>query len=237
MPSGSVLIGPSQPAAEVELDGQIEIEAESAVAGTPEAHGRPRPVRASRMAQAIAARHRLGMAGETALAAMIERILDDPGGRRVVEDRPETAFPPIDGPPSPAVHPALSIGPDFLICLEDGAPFRNLARHLMLTYKLSPEAYRRRWGLPPDYPMKPVQTPEQRRDLIQRLSGPGGAAPVPAACSEHDLQIRIMRARRLGLPDGEIVDLLLAGTGQMARLLDAVDDTLQAIDHAKPAGP
>ncbi len=42
---------------------------------------------------------------------------------------------------------------DFIICLEDGKRFRSLKRHLWTSFGLSPDAYRRKWGLPATYPM------------------------------------------------------------------------------------
>lgn len=53
----------------------------------------------------------------------------------------------------PAVPVERSIGFDHLICLEDGKELKMLKRHLRENYGLSPEAYRRKWGLPVDYPM------------------------------------------------------------------------------------
>lgn len=41
---------------------------------------------------------------------------------------------------------------DRLICLEDGREMRVLTRHLR-THGLTPEEYRKKWGLPSDYPM------------------------------------------------------------------------------------
>src|SRR5687768_10859892 len=56
-------------------------------------------------------------------------------------------------PPTPAVPIKRSIGSDFLICLEDGKKLKMLKRHLKTRYHMSPEEYRKRWGLPRDYPM------------------------------------------------------------------------------------
>lgn len=55
--------------------------------------------------------------------------------------------------PKPAVNPKKSIFDDYIICLEDGKKFKSLKRHLRTHYDLSPEQYREKWGLPPDYPM------------------------------------------------------------------------------------
>ena len=57
------------------------------------------------------------------------------------------------GSSKPAVSAKKSITPDHLICLEDGKKFKSLKRHLRTRYKMSPEQYREKWGLAPDYPM------------------------------------------------------------------------------------
>lgn len=46
-----------------------------------------------------------------------------------------------------------SIEPDYIICLEDGLKFKSLKRHLKASYNLTPQQYREKWDLPPDYPM------------------------------------------------------------------------------------
>jgi predicted transcriptional regulator len=53
----------------------------------------------------------------------------------------------------PAVPIRKSVTPDYIISLEDGRKFRTLSRHLMARYGMTPEQYRRKWGLPDDYPM------------------------------------------------------------------------------------
>lgn len=53
----------------------------------------------------------------------------------------------------PAVSVKRSITLDYLICLEDGRKLKTLKRHLQKVYGLSPDQYRTKWGLVPDYPM------------------------------------------------------------------------------------
>lgn len=53
----------------------------------------------------------------------------------------------------PAVAARKSVFPDYIICLEDGKRLKMLKRYLRTHYKLSPDAYRAKWGLPVDYPM------------------------------------------------------------------------------------
>ena len=57
------------------------------------------------------------------------------------------------GSQEPAINVKKSITPDYIICLEDGKKLKMLKRYLRTHYNLSPEDYRRKWGLPADYPM------------------------------------------------------------------------------------
>ena len=56
-------------------------------------------------------------------------------------------------PPKPAISVKKSITPDHIVCLEDGKKFKSLKRHLRTQYNMTPEQYREKWSLPPDYPM------------------------------------------------------------------------------------
>src|SRR6185295_18456347 len=56
-------------------------------------------------------------------------------------------------PLRPAISVKKSITPDHIVCLEDGKKFKSLKRHLRTQYSMTPEQYREKWGLPPDYPM------------------------------------------------------------------------------------
>jgi predicted transcriptional regulator len=55
--------------------------------------------------------------------------------------------------PKPATAINKSVQSDYIICLEDGKRLKMLKRYLRSTYNLSPDEYRKRWGLPADYPM------------------------------------------------------------------------------------
>jgi predicted transcriptional regulator len=74
--------------------------------------------------------------------------------------------------PAPAVPPGESVFPDYIICLEDGRQLKMLRRHLMNAYGLTPEQYRIRWDLPPDYPMV-APNYAARRSALARESGLG----------------------------------------------------------------
>ncbi|WP_375466119.1 MucR family transcriptional regulator [uncultured Methylobacterium sp.] len=61
-----------------------------------------------------------------------------------------------------------SVSPDYLISFEDGKQYKTLRRHLTLR-GLSPEQYRAKWGLAPDYPMTSQSYSEQRSELARAL--------------------------------------------------------------------
>ena len=76
---------------------------------------------------------------------------------------------PAAARPQPAVPVKKSVHPDYIVCLEDGKKLKMLKRHLMTSYGMTPEDYRERWGLPPDYPMVAPNYAEQRRTLAVKI--------------------------------------------------------------------
>ena len=71
--------------------------------------------------------------------------------------------------PQPAASIKKSIQPDYIVCLEDGKKLKMLKRHLKTAYNMSPEGYRERWGLAPDYPMVAPNYAQQRSRLAKEL--------------------------------------------------------------------
>ena len=71
--------------------------------------------------------------------------------------------------PQPAVPIKKSVTPDYIICLEDGKQLKMLKRHLKTAYNMSPEEYRERWGLGPDYPMVAPNYAAQRSHLAKEI--------------------------------------------------------------------
>ncbi|MEE2525027.1 MucR family transcriptional regulator [Hyphobacterium sp. HN65] len=53
----------------------------------------------------------------------------------------------------PAVPVSKSVTDEYIVCLEDGKKLKMLKRYLRSQYDMSPDDYRRKWGLPSDYPM------------------------------------------------------------------------------------
>ena len=72
-------------------------------------------------------------------------------------------------PQKPAISPKKSITPDYIVCLEDGKKFKSLKRHLRTHYNLSPEDYREKWGLAPDYPMVAPNYAAARSALAKKM--------------------------------------------------------------------
>ena len=71
--------------------------------------------------------------------------------------------------PRPAVSAKKSIFPDYIVCLEDGKKLKMLKRHLKTAYNLSPDEYRKRWGLPADYPMVAPNYAKHRSALAKKI--------------------------------------------------------------------
>ena len=75
--------------------------------------------------------------------------------------------------PAPKQEPAVSIRssikPDYVVCLEDGLKMKMLKRHLMTDHGMTPDQYRQKWGLGPDYPMVAPNYAEQRRALAKKI--------------------------------------------------------------------
>lgn len=71
--------------------------------------------------------------------------------------------------PQPAVPIKRSVTPDFIICLEDGRKLKMLKRHLKTAYNMTPEQYRERWSLTPDYPMVAPNYAKQRSTLAKKI--------------------------------------------------------------------
>jgi predicted transcriptional regulator len=87
-------------------------------------------------------------------------------------------------PPVPAVPVKKSVTPEYLVCLEDGKKLKMLKRHLQARYNMTPEAYRRRWGLADDYPMVAPNYAAQRSTLAKQIGlgrKPAAAAVPPPA--------------------------------------------------------
>ena len=84
-------------------------------------------------------------------------------------DLGQTQAEPEEEKPTPAVPIKRSVTPDHIICLEDGKKLKMLKRHLKTRYDMTPDEYRRRWGLKDDYPMVAPSYAAQRSDLAKKI--------------------------------------------------------------------
>jgi predicted transcriptional regulator len=71
--------------------------------------------------------------------------------------------------PQPAVPIEKSITPDYLICLEDGKKLKMLKRYLRTHYNMTPDEYRKRWGLSSDYPMVAPNYAKRRSEFAKQI--------------------------------------------------------------------
>lgn len=84
---------------------------------------------------------------------------------RVSSGRTETP----NEPAKPAVPVKKSMTADYLVCLEDGKRFKSLKRHLRTQYNMTPDQYRDKWALPPDYPMVAPNYAVARSQLAKKM--------------------------------------------------------------------
>jgi len=73
-----------------------------------------------------------------------------------------------------------SVFPDYIVCLEDGKKLKMLKRHLQTSYRLSPDGYRAKWGLPRQYPMVAPNYAATRSRLAKKI----GLGRKPAVAAE-----------------------------------------------------
>src|SRR5258708_1082205 len=95
------------------------------------------------------------------LPALINDIYRSLPGRN-----PRTA--PAMEKKEPARPVKKAVFPDYIVCPEDGKKLKMLKRHLKTAYNISPEQYRDKWGLPPDYPMVAPNYAKHRSTLAKK---------------------------------------------------------------------
>jgi len=95
------------------------------------------------------------------VAGLIQSVFDTLSGLGA-EDAAPAAL-------TPAVPIKRSVTDDYIICLEDGKKLKMLKRHLMTAYNMTPEEYRTKWGLKPDYPMVAPNYAAKRQELARKI--------------------------------------------------------------------
>ena len=94
---------------------------------------------------------------------------------------------------TPAVPIKKSVTDDYIVCLEDGKKLKMLKRHLMTAYGMTPEEYRAKWGLKPDYPMVAPNYAAKRQELAKKIGL--GRKPRPPAPAPEPVKTRTGRRR------------------------------------------
>ena len=103
------------------------------------------------------------------LIAGVYRALSRGGQAAVAETKQE-----------PAVPVKRSVSPGHIFCLEDGQPHQMLKRHLMTAHGMTPDEYRKKWGLPETYPMVAPDY-AARRSVLAKAIGLGRKRVTPAS--------------------------------------------------------
>ena len=105
------------------------------------------------------------------LAALIQSVFDTLG--RLAADEPAATE------LIPAVPIRRSVTDDHIVCLEDGKKLKTLKRHQMTDHGLTPQEYRAKWGLKPDYPMVAPNYSAQRQAMAKQIGLGRKPAPPP----------------------------------------------------------
>ena len=114
---------------------------------------------------------------------------------------------PAPEPLTPAVPIRKSVFPDHIVCLEDGQKLRMLKRHLQTSHGMTPEQYRRKWGLPAAYPMVAPNYASHRSSLAKQ----SGLGRRPAGAKQPNL------AEERAVPDLSADPPITQGRARRAR--------------------
>jgi predicted transcriptional regulator len=97
---------------------------------------------------------------------------------------------PVEVRAEPAVSVSASVKPDAITCLECGAKFKMLKRHLTTDHGTTPAEYRDRWNLSNDYPMVASNYSAKRKELALKI----GLGRRPSAA------VKVAKPRKLRVP-------------------------------------
>jgi predicted transcriptional regulator len=90
---------------------------------------------------------------------------------------------PAEYTPAVSVRKSLA-SQDHIVSMIDGKPYKSLKRHLS-GHGLTPQQYRERYGLKPDYPMTAPAYSERRRALAHKI-GLGSKGRQARAANQAD---------------------------------------------------
>lgn len=129
----------------------------------------------ARIVKAYTAHNSVSYAALPNLIENVHRALNTLGRRS-----PSTAV----AIPKPDVgpKPKKTVFPEFIISLEDGKKYKSLTRHLG-TFGLTPGKYRKKWGLPENYPMEAPALSERRSIAAARKMGTSAQQSTKASAA------------------------------------------------------
>jgi predicted transcriptional regulator len=124
------------------------------------------------------------------MPALVQRVHEALVGLGRVETEPPQAKVPI-------VSIRASIKPDFIVCMECGARQKTLKRHLQTAHGMTPEQYRKDYGLPRDYPLVAPNYSKARGEMARAIGlGQKGRKAKAAAPEASKPKAKPKRARR-----------------------------------------
>jgi predicted transcriptional regulator len=144
----------------------------------------------SRIVSAYVANHAVDATALPGLIQSVQRALAG-AGAGLTEEPPEEKL-------QPAVPIKKSVFGDYLICLEDGKKLKMLKRHLKTAYNMEPHEYRKRWGLPRDYPMVAPNYAQRRSSLAKQHGLGRKLLPEPEIAEETEPVVQQIPAGRRG---------------------------------------
>lgn len=98
----------------------------------------------------------------------------------------DVAVEPVSPPPPLPTRSDIrkSIGTERLVSFEDGGAYRSLTRHLS-SRGMTPDDYRKKWGLPFDYPMVHPTYSAKRSEIAKAIGlGDQGRNSKPARSAQ-----------------------------------------------------
>ena len=113
--------------------------------------------------RAYAATHKISDGGVPRLVSAVRQTLYD----LRTGQTPDGGV-PANRTPVPAVNPRASLFHDHFVCLARGKRVKMLRWHIQAVHRMTPEDYRRHWGLPYTYPMVAPAYTKLRADVARR---------------------------------------------------------------------
>lgn len=101
------------------------------------------------------------------LRTMHATVTELSGASSAAPEPAEEAAPTEEFTPAVTARKSLA-SKDHIISMIDGKPYKTLKRHLS-RHGLTPQEYRQRYGLKPDYPMVSETYSQARRDMAKKI--------------------------------------------------------------------